>query len=179
MSSAINRGLIVGRFQPPHNGHLEIIKKILGEIEELIIVVGSAQYGFDRRNPFTAGERLQMLRAMLDEAKVNPQKYWLIPISDIGNNALWATHVTTLCPLFSIVFSNNHLVQRLFKERGFDVRGVPMVKRDEYSSTLIRKQLKDKGSWKELVPPAVAKILKELDAEERLYDLLTSDQSDN
>jgi nicotinamide-nucleotide adenylyltransferase len=151
----------------------------MGEVNELIIVVGSAQYGFDKRNPFTAGERLQMLREMLDEAKINPHNYWLIPISDIGNNALWATHVTTICPTFSVVYSNNQLVQRLFKEKGFKVLGIDFVKREEYSSTKIRQLLKSKGSWEQAVPPAVAKILKELDAEERLYDLLTLDQSSN
>jgi nicotinamide-nucleotide adenylyltransferase len=158
---------------------LEIIRKILSEVDELIIVVGSAQYGFDKENPFTAGERLQMLRGMLDEAEISPHNYWLIPISDIGNNALWATHVTTICPLFTIVYSNNPLVQRLFKEKGFQVSGLDFIKREEYSSTQVRKLLKSKGSWEQAVPPAVAKILKELDAEERLYDLLTSDQGRN
>ena len=46
LSSKFKRGLIVGRFQPPHRGHLEIIKKIMKEVDELIIVVGSVLVGF-------------------------------------------------------------------------------------------------------------------------------------
>ena len=50
------RGLYVGRFQPFHIGHIESIKVILQEIEELAIVIGKAQYSHDIINPFTVSE---------------------------------------------------------------------------------------------------------------------------
>ena len=37
------RGLFVGRFQPFHLGHLDMVKYALTEVDELIIVIGSAQ----------------------------------------------------------------------------------------------------------------------------------------
>ena len=37
------RGLLIGRMQPVHNGHIEIIKQILEEVDEIIIGIGSAQ----------------------------------------------------------------------------------------------------------------------------------------
>ena len=37
------RGLLVGRMQPVHEGHLEVIKRILEEVDEVIIGIGSAQ----------------------------------------------------------------------------------------------------------------------------------------
>ncbi len=64
------RGLYVGRFQPFHKGHLEAIKEVLDEIEELVIVIGSAQYSHNIHNPFTAGERLVMIRHALQEAGI-------------------------------------------------------------------------------------------------------------
>ncbi|HLN89981.1 MAG TPA: adenylyltransferase/cytidyltransferase family protein, partial [Candidatus Binatia bacterium] len=54
----VNRGLYVGRFQPFHLGHLDAIKYVLKEVDELVIVIGSAQYSHNSNNPFTAGERL-------------------------------------------------------------------------------------------------------------------------
>ena len=39
----VTRGIIIGRFQPPHLGHLEVFKRILGEVDELIVGIGSAQ----------------------------------------------------------------------------------------------------------------------------------------
>ena len=67
----VNRGLYVGRFQPFHLGHVEAIKKILDEVEELVVVIGSAQYSHNRGNPFTVGERLVMIRNALDEARID------------------------------------------------------------------------------------------------------------
>ncbi|HDM88409.1 MAG TPA: nicotinamide-nucleotide adenylyltransferase, partial [Candidatus Bathyarchaeota archaeon] len=40
----MRRGLFIGRFQPPHLGHLHAIKQALEECDELIIVIGSSQY---------------------------------------------------------------------------------------------------------------------------------------
>ena len=63
--SLVNRGLYVGRFQPFHLGHLRAIKAVLKEVDEIVIVIGSAQYSHNSNNPFTAGERLVMIRRAL------------------------------------------------------------------------------------------------------------------
>ena len=70
----VNRGLYVGRFQPFHLGHLGAIKAVLKEVDELVIVIGSAQYSHNANNPFTTGERLVMIRRALQEAKVDYSK---------------------------------------------------------------------------------------------------------
>ncbi|MCL2686965.1 MAG: adenylyltransferase/cytidyltransferase family protein, partial [Methanobrevibacter sp.] len=31
-----NRGLLIGRMQPVHNGHMQVIKKTLEEVDEII-----------------------------------------------------------------------------------------------------------------------------------------------
>ncbi len=77
MSSLVTRGLYVGRFQPFHLGHLGAVKAVLKEVDELVIVIGSAQYSHNLNNPFTAGERLVMIRRALQEAKVNPPSFGL------------------------------------------------------------------------------------------------------
>ena len=58
-------GLFVGRFQPFHNGHLAAVKHALKNVDYLYIVVGSAQRSHERDNPFTAGERIMMIKAAL------------------------------------------------------------------------------------------------------------------
>ena len=57
----MKKGLILGRFQPFHFGHLELIKSIINEGIETIICIGSAQYSHTRENPFTVEERRKML----------------------------------------------------------------------------------------------------------------------
>ena len=54
-------GLFVGRFQPFHDAHLQIIQNALKEVEKLIIGVGSSQYSETAENPFTYEERKEMI----------------------------------------------------------------------------------------------------------------------
>ena len=48
----------MGRFQPFHLGHLELVKQILDQCDEVIIAITSAQFNYLER-PFTAGERIR------------------------------------------------------------------------------------------------------------------------
>ena len=61
------RSLIIGRFQPLHNGHMEVIRKCAAESKDLTIGIGSAQYSHECDNPFTAGERYLMLDEVLKD----------------------------------------------------------------------------------------------------------------
>ncbi len=51
---------MVGRFQPFHNGHILVIRKMLESFPSVILGIGSAQYSHTLENPFTAGERVEM-----------------------------------------------------------------------------------------------------------------------
>jgi len=87
-------GLYVGRFQPIHLGHLEAIRHLLGQVDELIIVVGSAQHSHTIENPFTAGERITMIRLALQEASVSPENYVLVPLPDWDIHKVWVARVS-------------------------------------------------------------------------------------
>ena len=65
-----NIGVYWGRFNPPHYGHLRLIKKLVREVDILIVAVGSAEDKNTKRNPFSGGERAQMMRAFLREEDV-------------------------------------------------------------------------------------------------------------
>lgn len=55
-------GVFIGRFQPLHHGHEELIRDALSRVGKLIVLVGSANVARDPRNPFTFDERLAMFR---------------------------------------------------------------------------------------------------------------------
>ncbi len=171
----MKRGIIIGRFQPPHKGHLEIIRKVLEEIDELIIGIGSAQLSHELEDPFTAGERILMLKKALVESQIDLSKVYLISIPDVNNNALWVSHVISFSPPFSTVYSGNPLVKRLFKEQDFEVETPPMFNRKEYQGKEIRKRILENGNWQDLVPEAVAEIMGEINAEERVKELSNTD----
>jgi len=169
------RAMIIGRWQPPHKGHIEVAKQILREVDELIVGIGSAQESHTLDNPFTAGERVLMLTRALSEAGIDLSRVHLIPIPDVNNNAIWVSHVISLSPPFEIVYSGNPLVRRLFKEAGFKTKIQPMFNRKKYWGTEIRDRMIKEGQWEELVPKAVVKVMKEIKAVERLKDLSKTD----
>ncbi|MEM2192501.1 MAG: nicotinamide-nucleotide adenylyltransferase, partial [Candidatus Hadarchaeales archaeon] len=169
------RALVIGRFQPPHKGHIEVMKQILKEVDELVIGIGSAQESHTLENPFTAGERVLMLTRALAEEKADLAKIHIIPIPDVNNNAIWVSHVVSLSPPFHVVYSGNPLVRRLFKEAGFETKKPPMMRRKEYWGTEIRKRMIKGKNWQSLVPKAVVDVIEEIKGIERLKDLSKTD----
>jgi len=170
------RGLFVGRFQPFHLGHLNAIKDILKEVEELVIVIGGAQYSHNINNPFTAGERLIMVRKALEESGMDYSRVWVVPVPDVHLHMMWVSAVEGYTPPFDVVYSNEPLTRRLFIEAGYKVKAVRFHERKLYSSTEIRERMLKGESWEELVPKGVAAFIKEIDGVNRLRDLTKSDK---
>lgn len=61
MNKEYKYALFIGRFQPFHNGHLAVIKHGLKIAEKLIIIIGSCSAARNIKNPFTYGERADMI----------------------------------------------------------------------------------------------------------------------
>ena len=165
------RAILIGRMQPVHNGHMQIIKQILEEVDEIIIGIGSAQLSHELKDPFTAGERVVMISQALAEMDVDPSRYYIIPMQDINFNALWISHVKMMTPPFSVVYSGNSLVKQLFSEEGFEVRQPPLYDRLHLSGTEVRRRILEDENWEELVPKATADVLKEINGIERMKNL--------
>ncbi|HIH44838.1 MAG TPA: nicotinamide-nucleotide adenylyltransferase [Candidatus Methanoperedenaceae archaeon] len=169
----MRRGLYIGRFQPYHLGHHTVIRQISADVDELIIAIGSAQRSHEPDNPFTAGERVLMVTRALSELCV---KHYAIPVEDIQRNVLWASHVISMVPPFDVVYSNNPLVTRLFREAVVPVEHSPLFKRKEYSGTEIRRRMLSGEEWEHLVPGSVAAIINEVGGVERLRAVAAQDK---
>jgi nicotinamide-nucleotide adenylyltransferase len=165
----------VGRFQPFHYGHLHAIQTILKECDELVLVVGSAQMSHDPDNPFTAGERIEMIRAALNAAGIPTERYMIIPIPDAPAHRVWVSAVESQTPRFDLVFSNQSLTRRLLVEAGYEVKRIEMYERGKYEATEIRRRILDSEDWSDLVPSDVYRIVQEIDGENRIKDLAKSD----
>jgi nicotinamide-nucleotide adenylyltransferase len=172
------RGILIGRMQPVHNGHMQVINKILEEVDEIIIGIGSAQLSHELKNPFTAGERILMMNQALAESNIDPKRYYIIPMEDINYNALWVSHVKMMTPPFSILYSGNSLVKQLFKEEGFEVKQPPLYDRLHLSGTEVRRRILEDENWRELVPKAPADLIDEINGVERLINLSIKEISD-
>lgn len=163
------RALAIGRFQPLHNGHLAALSRLARECERLTIGIGSADVSHTLENPFTAGERHEMLRASLAAEGVTNVD--IVPIPDVNRNAIWVSHVKSLVPPFDVFYTNNALPRRLFEEAGHAVRGLPFVEREKYEATQIRALMLENGDWEKLVPEAARRVIASVRGVERLRDL--------
>lgn len=171
----MTQALFVGRFQPFHYGHLYAIETILSECDNLVLVVGSAQMSHQHDNPFTAGERIEMMRAALNAADIPTNRYLIIPIADASAHRVWVSAVESQTPRFDIVYSNQSLTKRLLIEAGYEVRPIDLFKRGKYEASEIRRRILKGEDWSELVPPEVHRIVLEIDGENRIRDLAKSD----
>lgn len=165
------RGLLVGRMQPVHNGHLQIIKSILEEVDEVVIGVGSAQLSHTIKDPFTAGERVMMLTKALSENDINPSKFYIIPVQDVACNSIWVAHIKMLTPPFEYIYSGNPLVQQLFIEEGYKVTQPPLFNRGIYSGTEVRRRMLKNEDWESLLPPSVVDVINEVNGIDRIKHL--------
>ncbi len=165
------RGLLVGRMQPVHKGHLQVIKSILKEVDEVIIGVGSAQLSHTLKDPFTAGERVMMLTKALSENSISASKYYIIPIQDVACNSIWVAHIKMLTPPFEYIYSGNPLVQRLFVEAAYKVTEPPLFNREIYSGTEVRRRILKEEDWESLVPNSVIDVINEIQGVARLKHL--------
>lgn len=171
---ALDRGLFLGRFQPMHLGHLSVVERLVGAHDEVVLAIGSANVSHSKVNPFTAGERIEMIAAAL-RARGLHDRVHVVPVPDLGRNALWVAHVRSLVPRFTTLYTNNPLPARLFAEAGYRVAPAPFHERGTYEGTRIRSLMLDGGDWQALVPKPVAEVIERENLLGRLRDLSVSD----
>jgi nicotinamide-nucleotide adenylyltransferase len=168
------RGLLVGRFQPFHQGHLAAVRAIRAARPEtpLVVGVGSAQASHTPLNPFTAGERIDMIELALEEAQIDRVRAY--PIPDVNRHAVWVAHVVSLVPAFDRVHTNNPLTRLLFEAEGFAVEAPTLVERGRFEGRSIRAAMAAGEEWSHEVPPAVTAFLRSIKGADRVRGLSES-----
>ena len=172
----VRRGLMLGRFQPFHKGHLALARQILKECDELVIAIGSAQFNYIEKDPFTAGERFAMVHAALVEAGLSLSKCYIVPIANDENNARWLANLRSMLPQFGYIYTGNTYVAHLahIQDPAIRIRRPKFESKKDYNGTNIRRLVVAGGKWKALVPPAVAREIESVDGVERIKLLASS-----
>jgi nicotinamide-nucleotide adenylyltransferase len=163
------RALVIGRFQPFHNGHLAVVREIAAEADEVFIGVAAAADSGTANNPFTAGERNKMIDLSLGGSGLGP--YRVIDLPDIHNPPVWAKYVANAVPEFDLLVAHSDDTLSLFEDAGYQVRKAAAYERDTYSGTRIRHLMIEFQQWETLVPPPVAEYLKGIDGPARVRRL--------
>ncbi len=140
------------------------------ECDLIIIGVGSAQIEREKSNPLSGGERITMIKKVLDNRKIGP--YEIYPIPDINCYPAWPYYVKTILPEFDYLYAHSETVLRLFEGTRTKIRKVPSFNKSEWSATIVRRRIREGKEWKHLVPKEVAEFLEEIDMKERLKPVL-------
>lgn len=150
--------LYIGRFQPFHLGHLDAIRQILTRESSLIIAIGSAQYHDTETNPYSYELRKKIIEASLAKAGISPEKFVILPLPDIHDDAAWCNYIDKTLPSYGNVYTGSVIIKKLFTSHG--KHPVSMLNlRLKISSTEIRRRMNAHEQWHDLVPPVCYEML--------------------
>lgn len=179
-------GLLVGRFQPFHLGHLAALKFALTVADHLWVGLGSSNRPIEEENPFTAPERKKMILSSMHDDDMS-RRISIYEIPDVDNHIKWMELIDQTVPPFSLVFTNDDLTRHLYSQKRPGVRTikVPFLNRSQLSGTRIRSMIKkeahnqndsDDGiagdqNWRTLVPAGTLNMLRQCDIVSRFANL--------
>jgi nicotinamide-nucleotide adenylyltransferase len=162
-------GLLIGRFQPFHLGHLDAVLFGLSRTENLFICIGSSNKSNEKKNPFSAEERREMIISSIEPSMADRLKIFDIP--DVGDHEKWTFEIDKIVPKYDIVFTNDEFTKTLFEKREMNVVPVVLKDREKFSGTNVRELIAGDKNWQDLVPHGTKKVLNKINAKERVKNL--------
>ncbi len=164
----MKNALFVGRFQPFHRGHLEVIERLSRKYGKVYIIIGSATEKGTMKNPFTLEERIEMTKRALEGAGIT--NFEISSVEDFHDDILWTTAIKNAFR-FDVAYSRNIWTIECFRKNGIKARKHCFHHERKYSGSEIRKRIIKGKSFRDLVPPQVYDYLASIKAAERIKSL--------
>ena len=174
-------GVVHGRFQPLHNGHVHYILRGFEKCSVLIIGItnpdpwqiqhedSAPERDLPSHNPFTFFERLTMIqKTLINEKRIDPSRFLIIPLP-IHNTDRWRYYLPD-CAVQYINVTTEWDRIKMFRMRssGFKVKQIGTERYSGISGAQIRESMVKGDDWKSLVPATVASIIISLGGVERV-----------
>lgn len=156
-------------------GHLALCRQAIAECDEVIIAVTGAQFNYLAKDPFTAGERIEMIREALRDDGANLGRFIILGIENQYNVATWPAYIRAALPHFEIIYSGNPYVETLLHSHNIESVRPVMVERKKFNATAVRRIIAEGGTWKSMVPPAVARVIESVGGVERIRTISQTD----
>ena len=166
--------MIHGRFQPFHNGHFEYLRGAAESSDEVFVGITNPDPTRIREepsdplrhlpasNPFTYVERLLMVEAAAADLGLDLRDVHVVPFP-VNEPELWPAYVPAGVTQYLRLFSEwgGTKLERL-REAGYEVVILDEGAQKQVSGADVREALRTGGDWEALVPPGVARVLREL-----------------
>jgi nicotinamide-nucleotide adenylyltransferase len=170
-----SRGMIHGRFQPFHLGHLEYLRGAADRCDEIFVGITNPDptrirpepsdplRHLPESNPWSYAERLLMVKAAASDLALNLAHVHVIPFP-VNEPELWAAYVPDGVTQYLRLFSEwgGTKLERL-REAGYGVVVLDQGVEKEISGAEVREAIRERGDWESLVPPGVARVIRELE----------------
>jgi nicotinamide-nucleotide adenylyltransferase len=169
------RGMVHGRFQPFHKGHLEYMCGAAERCDELFVGITNPDptrirpepndpvRHLPESNPWSYAERLLMVKAAAQDLRLDLARVHVIPFP-VNEPELWPAYVPDGVTQYLRLFSDwgGTKLERL-EDAGYEVVVLDQGADKEVSGADVREALRADGDWESLVPPGVARVLRQLE----------------
>ena len=171
----VARGMIHGRFQPFHLGHLEYLRGAAQRADEVLVGITNPDptrirpepsdplRHLPESNPWSYAERLLMVKAAATDLGLDLARLHVIPFP-VNEPELWPAYVPDGVTQYLRLFSEwgGTKLDRM-REAGYEVVVLDEGVDKEISGAEVRESLRAGGDWESLVSPGVARVIRELE----------------
>jgi nicotinamide-nucleotide adenylyltransferase len=171
----MTRGMVHGRFQPFHRGHLEYLRGAAEQSDEIWVGITNPDptrirpepsdplRHLPESNPWSYAERLLMVKAAASDLGLEAECVHVIPFP-VNEPELWPAYVPEGITQYLRLFSEwgGTKVDRL-RNAGYAVVILDEGAAKQVSGAEVRKALREGGDWESLVPRGVARVIRELE----------------
>ena len=130
------RAIVLGRFQPFHNGHASLVMKAadVHPNTKVMVAIGSAQSEWEPNNPWSAKERTMMINAWATHHNIEIE---ICTIEDINDPPNWVSHATKFHGVGVLVTSDED-THNLYQQSGFETSLIDLSNRDNFEGWRVR-----------------------------------------
>ena len=160
-------GIIIGRFQVFHTGHIFMIDKAFELCEEVGLFIGSSQESGTYKNPFSYETRKELIETVCgDSLRVYP-----LPDIGVGNNSRWGDYVIEnvekcfgRAPDLFISGKEQRRIDWFDSVKGVTISELYVPKTIEISASIMRGFMLegDEASWRRYTDPRLWPRFEEL-----------------
>jgi cytidyltransferase-like protein len=168
----VRRGMIHGRFQPFHLGHLEYLRGAAARSDEVWIGITNPDPARVRKepsdplrhlpesNPWSYAERLLMVKEVARDEGI---EIHVIPFP-VNEPELWPAYVPRGATQYLRLFSEwgGTKLERM-READYEVVILDEGVEKEISGAEVRSALRSGGDWRSLVPQGTARVIESLE----------------
>ena len=114
----------IGRFAPPHKGHIQAILKLINNYDEVIIGLGSCYDVGSKRAPLQAIFREKLLLLSIEIAGGDLSKIKIVHIQDYLDFNMWLNDILEICNIYKVthfITGNHEDILDILKDKKIDL----------------------------------------------------------